>query len=588
MNRSFRFILTSNFFIIILASLSLSLIISYFIFKDFYISDTEENLTNQAVLVADIIEGSAPGSNSELLIEISKRIAQDTDTRVTVIGAENGNVLADSEFDYNKMEIHSNRPEIIKAFNEEAGSDIRFSNTAQINMLYVAVPFKTDFISGAVRLAKPLDEVEKVLFKILSVMLLTVLLTAIAAFSISAVVAKRLSRPLSDITEAVKDIAQGNFKRRIPRQSNQEFSVLSSAVNNMAEYLEQYLKQISEVKSQLEAVLDNTVNGIFMTDYSGRINYVNPVARALLFPDQEPLGRKHLEVISNYELIEIIDRLRKHPQTIKTKITLYSLGGKIIDINALTISTTSGKENDRVLIILNDITEIKHLEQVKKDFIANVTHELKTPIASISGFAETMLSEKVDTQEEFREFSQIIFNEAKRLTDLINALFELSKLESTIPQLQMQVIDLSLVIEETVNLIQKKPEVKDYRIELIKPSLPLLVATDPNSVVQIIINLLDNAVKFSEPENRIRITIEEEPHEIIVSVIDNGEGIPEKDLPRIFERFYRVDQARSRKTGGTGLGLAIVKHLIENLGGKVGVHSTPGQGSKFFFTLPRI
>lgn len=588
MNKSFRWRLTSNIFFIIVLFLALSLVISYFIFKDFYVSEIEENLTNQALLAADIIADSYQENDLDYFQQISNEIARDARVRVTVVDAAEGNVLADSGFDSSSMETHKNRPEIFKALKGETGTDIRFSNTAQIYMLYAAVPFKTDTISGVVRLAKPLNEIDNVLLRMLSLLLLTIVLTGIAAFSISAVIARRLSQPLAEITESVEDIAQGNFSRRITGQyDNNEFEGLSSAVNNMAEYLEQYLNQISEVKSQLEALLENTVNGILMVDYSGRINYVNPVAKALLFPDKEPLGRKHAEVISNYEMIEIIDRLRNNSQSIKTKITLYSLGAKIIDINALAISTVKGKQNDSILVVLNDITEITHLEQVRKDFIANVAHELKTPIASISGFAETMLSEKVDNKEEIREFSQIIYNEARRLTDLINDLFELSRIESDAEQIPKQVVDIGSVIAETVKLVKKKPGTDNYRINFAKPLEPVLVSTDYNSVVQIIINLLDNAVKYSEPEAEIDITLKEGPEEIIVSVTDKGEGIPEKDLNRIFERFYRVDQTRSRKTGGTGLGLSIVKHLTEQMGGSVGVESTPGTGSRFFFILPK-
>jgi two-component system phosphate regulon sensor histidine kinase PhoR len=587
MNKTFRWRLTRNFVVITVIFLTLSLVSSYFIFKDFYMKEIEGNITDQTILAADLLTGTYMQEDTAYLQRLSDKISSESGVRVTIVDSNNGNVLADSEFDSSFLEPHDARPEISKAIGGQIASDIRFSDTARINMLYVAVPFKNDTLSGVIRLAKPIDEIKKVLLKILSILLLTVVLTALAAFAVSAVAANRLSRPLSDISEAVKDIAQGNFKRRIYKQSDQEFEQLSAAVNNMAEYLERYLNEISEVKSQLEAVLDNTVNGILMLDYEGRIKYVNPAARELLFSHKDPIGKKHIEAISNYELLEIIDGIKNHSHSIKTNIILHSHGSRIIEINAQAISTTRGEQNDSILVVLNDITEIKHLEQVRKDFIANVTHELKTPIASISGFAETMLTEKVDTQEEFREFSQIIYNEAKRLTDLINELFELSRLESSKRLINLQPADINSIIEATVKLVEKKPEVKDYQIVFNKPGNPVWIKTDADSVVQIMINLLDNAVKYSEPESEIKITLDETPSEIVVSVIDKGEGISEKECSRIFERFYRTDKARSRKTGGTGLGLAIVKHLAENLGGRVGVNSKPGEGSSFFFSLPK-
>lgn len=588
MNKSFHRRLTTNFIVTIVLFLCLNLLISYFIFKDYYVSEIKENLTHQAYLAADIISSTYIEDDDNYLQQISNKIARDTGLRVTVIDAADGNVMADSGFDSHIMEPHKSRPEIFKALKGESGTDIRFSDTAGQYLLYAAIPFKTDTFSGVLRLAKPLKEIQNVLLKIMLLLLLTIVLTGIAAFIISSTIARRLALPLAEITESVEDIARGNFSRRITAQfKDHEFEGLSAAVNNMAEYIEDYLHLTTEVKSQLEALLENTVNGILMVDLSGRIKYVNPVAKELLFADKDPLGRKHADVINNYELIEIIDRLRNKADLIKTKIKLYCLGEKIIDVNALMISTAKGKQNDSILVVLNDITGITHLEQVRKDFVANVTHELKTPLASISGFAETMLSGKVDDKEEFREFSQIIYNETQRLTALINDLFELSRIENAVEQVSRQEVDIGAVIEDTVKLILKKPEAADHRIHFVRPSQPVVILTEHNSIVQIMINLLDNAVKFSDPKEDIRIVLEEKPEEIIVSVIDKGEGIPEKEQGRVFERFYRVDQARSRKTGGTGLGLSIVKHLAERLGGRAGVESKPGEGSRFYFSIPR-
>jgi len=298
------------------------------------------------------------------------------------------------------------------------------------------------------------------------------------------------------------------------------------------------------------------------------------------------MGRKYIEIISTYEILAMIDEVKSSRESVKRNIVLHTLGARIIEVNVVSITKVNLNKQD-ILLVLNDITELKRLEQVRKDFVANVSHELKTPVASISGFAETLLAEGGRNLDNVVEFTQIIYSEAQRLARLINDLLELSKLEAEESCLNMQIIDINQLVYENVERMVKVARLRNIEIKYDQPSKSIELISDVDSINQILSNLLDNAIKYSMDEGRIEVKLEELNDQVKVSVSDCGIGIPKKEISRIFERFYRVDKARSRKTGGTGLGLSIVKHLVENLKGHVSVESIEGQGSTFSVTLPK-
>lgn len=554
--------------------------------KNFYMSNVENNLAYEASLVSHMINvGPKTAAGDASFQKIAALAAQDTDARVTIVD-NNGIVLADSQFDPAAMDNHKSRPEIYQALHGQRGVSIRLSDTARVNMLYVAIPFQDSSASGAVRLAKPLDQIHTLYNHILMLILYTVLGIGSGALVLSLLLARRFATPLKDVTRAVEQIAQGNFNQKVTVQVDDELGSLVHSFNDMAERLQNNMEEISQVNNRLEAVLENTVNALFLVDNEGRLSWINTNAIHLLSIDSKQIGKKLVEVLNNYSLLDLVDTVLKERRPRRQEIVLRTAQGeKMLEVNLVPVLTPERIYQPDVLVVLNDISELKRLQQVRQDFVANVSHELKTPVATISGFAETLVADGKDNPDTVREFSQIIYDEAQRLSKMIAAMLELSRLESGHQELNQENFKLVDLINSAVTIVRKRVPSSAISVEADLELGDLTVLADREMIVQAVINLLENALNHSPEGSPVLVKLEKLRDEVRVSVIDQGEGIPEKDQSRIFERFYRVDKARSRKTGGTGLGLAIVKHLIENNGGKVGVISTPGHGSTFFFTL---
>lgn len=583
---SFRKRLTGTYLLVIGIFLVLIGLLMAFGFRAYYFDDLKKSLKYEGRLIGEsaaTYDGTV--YNTEYFQSLARRAGSDSDTRVTILD-DKGKVLGDSKFSPDSMGSLSNRPEILKALHGQVGIKTRFSDTEQTKMLYVAVPFSGTKIDGVVRLGRPLTVVEAAYRRILYIFLLAMSIGGVVTALISLRLAGRFSRPLSNITDAVEDMAAGNLKRRITWDMDDELGSLANAVNGMASKLDANIQEISTVKNRLEMVLDNTVNGITMVAADGRITYANPVAMRVLGSDKRIIGRKHFEVVGNNDLLNIIDQVRKDGCPYRGQLTLHNLGGTIVEVHAVPISETEGFVPAGVLLVLNDITELKRLEQVRKDFIANVSHELKTPVANIAGFADTLLAEQSEN-ENVHELSSIIYEESQRLKRLIDSLLKLSNLETGTPELNLVEVDARDLVNEVVKVALKRNVKRGLEIETVLPAKPVIIKADRDSVVQVLINLLKNAIAYNTDNKPIKVVLDDNQDGIKISVQDQGEGIPESDISRIFERFYRVDKTRSRKTGGTGLGLSIVKHLVENHGGEVGVSSQVGEGSTFYFTIPR-
>jgi len=463
---------------------------------------------------------------------------------------------------------------------------LRYSNTKKINMLYVAVPFSYQTNNGVVRLAMPLSDLAAVNRKILLIMLLALLVSAVLSALLSIFMARRISGPLDEITAAVKDISGGNLKHRISCHSDDELGYLAGAFNDMSENIEQGIIELNEIKNRFEVLLENTVNGIIMIDTRGIITYINPAALSLLDIKEDVTGRSETEVIGNYELLEIIGQVKAFMQPVSKPIVLHQSGGKTIEANIVPI-TGGESTNQGVLAVLNDISELKKIDQIRKDFVANVSHELKTPLASISGFAETLMNENGENIETVNEFSRIIYEEAQRLKTMINSLLELSRLEADKSEVKFRPTDIDTVLKSALHLMQHQQLSQSIKLEYIPAAGKPVIESNADLIIQVVSNLLDNAIKYSPEGSTVKLQLEELEANVRINVIDTGIGIPEQEKQRIFERFYRVDKARSRKTGGSGLGLAIAKHLLEKLSGSITVVSTPGEGSTFSVYLPK-
>jgi len=508
-------------------------------------------------------------------------------SRITIID-KGGKVLADSERssqDTLKMENHSSRPEINSALaGGKIGIDTRFSHTLGIDMLYIALPIKDNNQPlGVLRLALPLRDVQKTLSTIRKIVFLGLLLALGFAFVLGYIVTTRITKPVNRIIQASRRFSEGDFTHRIISHSRDEIGELSLTLNKMAQDLEDKIKEIRQQNQELSAIFNSMIEGIIVVDKTSRIVSVNPAIEKIFgILNADAQGKTFLEAIRNNEISEIMNNVLTQGKSLSVEVTLVLPGHRIFEVNAVAIF-----ENDSVngcLVVIHDITEIRRLETIRRDFVANVSHELKTPLTSIKGFVETLLEGALDDKENNRNFLKIIQNHAERLNSLVNDLLSLSYLESKNISFEINDVKLSRVADEVI--LGFGSQLRKKRIEIVNGLAPdILVKADEEKIKQVFTNLIDNALKFNREKGTVKIYSEELDGKIRVIVEDSGIGIPEKDIPRIFERFYRVDKARSRELGGTGLGLSIVKHIVELHGGVVGVESSEGSGSRFFFTL---
>ncbi len=378
--------------------------------------------------------------------------------------------------------------------------------------------------------------------------------------------------------------AEGDFSRRIVCTSQDEIGQLASTLNKMAQDIETKIGEVGEHNQQLGAIFSSMIEGIIVVDKSGRIASINPTIEKIFDIKRKDVEGKHfLEAVRNHEISGIIEEVLHAGSGVSSEISLVLPVQKIFQVNAVPIF--DNKNISGCLVVIHDITEIRRLETVRSDFIANVSHELKTPLTSIKGFVETLLDGALDEKENSHEFLKIVYDHAERLNNLVNDLLSLSYLESKDIILKKSVFNLRQQVEEVILGFGSQLKKKNIKIS---DEIPhnISISADKNRIVQVLTNFIDNAIKFNREKGTIRILNEDAGAKMKILIEDSGVGIPEKDIPRIFERFYRVDKARSRELGGTGLGLSIVKHIVELHGGEVGVQSSEGLGSKFWFTLP--
>lgn len=549
----------------------------------------ESSLKAQAYLVENQVtearhRGESPAEVSGLVRALGKRAL----CRITVIDVD-GKVLADSEEpaeEISRMDNHIGRPEVRAALSGMVGVNIRRSPTLRIDMLYVAVPAGGTLQgAGVVRLAIPLESVEKTLREVRKIILLGLIFAVAVAVLIGSILASRTIEPIDRMIHISRMFSEGDFGRRIIQAPADEIGELAGTLNKMAQDIEDKIKEVRSQNQRLEAIFNSMVEGVLVVDRSERIVSANPAIEKIFGIRRDGArGLLLLEAIRNNDIASLIgDALRKARQ-VSDEIEIVYPVRRIFQINATPMMDKDGVSG--CLAVIHDITEIRRLETVRSDFVANVSHELKTPLTSIKGFVETLLEGAIDDRQNGPAFLKIIQDHTDRLDRLVNDLLALSHLESREMALKRETFGLRKLSAEIMMGFQS--QIRKKAIEICD-ELPaeLTVTADRGRVGQVLTNLIDNAIKFNRDGGRIRISCVDSGGAVKVTVEDSGCGIPARELGRIFERFYRVDKARSRDLGGTGLGLSIVKHIVELHGGSVGVDSVEGAGSKFWFTLPK-
>jgi two-component system phosphate regulon sensor histidine kinase PhoR len=401
------------------------------------------------------------------------------------------------------------------------------------------------------------------------------------------VVATRLNRRLSHVTAVAEAIRSGQTPPVETDSGTGEFSRLSQALDAMAVRIDREVKNLSEERTQLAAILSALVEGVVAVDHEGRVLFLNPAAEKLFaVTSAEIQGRPVLEVLRHNALQTVVQDTLQGRNPISQEITIHSPQERVLSVQAYPVSYGEGRTG--ALTALHDITELRKLERVRQEFVANVSHELKTPLTSIKGYVETLLEGALEDPAHNREFLKIIEEHAKNLTLLIDDVLDLSAIEAKRMDYRFEPVSLAEVTERILKGLAPMAKTKGVRIEnQLTDRLPK-VRADKDKLAQILMNLIDNAIKFNKANGRVDISARTANGNLEVSVKDTGVGIAPEDLPRVFERFYRADKAHSHEVAGTGLGLAIVKHLVEAHQGTVTAESQPGQGSTFSFTLPRV
>jgi len=394
-----------------------------------------------------------------------------------------------------------------------------------------------------------------------------------------------ISRPLTEMSLIAKAMAQGDFSKKAYTRSQDEIGDLARALNTMSEDIRGKIESINSGKTKLDLVLSSMFEGVIVTDAHENIIIMNPSLRKLFLIDVNPEGKRPLEVIRNNAVDDMIGKIVKEKQQLATEEIVINIPEeKILKVNGVPIMSNNRLEG--VILVFHDITELRHLEKIRQDFVANVSHELRTPVSSIKGYAETLLDGALEDKANAKEFVNIIYQDSNRLVSLINDLLDLSKIESGKLKMSFASLDPVLLIKKGVTVINNQAQAKSISLKInIPQDLPKIKA-DETRFAQVMINLLDNAIKYSSEGAAVIISAKAADGVLQIDISDSGMGISEEDLPRIFERFYRVDKARSRELGGTGLGLSIVKHIVSVHGGQVWVKSELGRGSTFSFTIP--
>jgi two-component system phosphate regulon sensor histidine kinase PhoR len=591
----FRMKMTLLFMLFVGLSVLAAGLLSGYLYRQNHHASIREAMIRELKLIdamTDWPREQDPRTLSFVLHQRAEAFKQAAGMRVTYI-LPDGTVAGESDREESSMDNHLGREEIRKALAEGIGSSIRKSETLNEDMMYTALAVEEEGqLRGFIRLSMSLSEVGAGLQRLWMGLGFSLLLLFALAAIVSYRAARSVTRPLEKMTSAAQRISNMDYDVRVPEDRKDEIGALARALNRMADDLRRQLELIRRNGERLQDVLDNMPSGVVMIDKDGRITLYNRKAEELLGgSSRERVGRHFTEIREHYELAVLIregleTRAQKHKE-----LHVFVPQERLLDIGMIPMTLT-GDEEPGLLFVLQDVTAIRRLENMRSEFVANVSHELKTPVAAVKGFAETLLSGALEDRETTRSFLTIIHDESERLNRLIGDILELSKIESRRSPLQFSSVDFEALLGRLYELFAPAAARKGITLDL-QSEPGLFLEADEDRLGQILINLLQNGLNYTPEGGKVKVraeTFEAEGGEerVRITVSDTGIGIPKKDLPRIFERFYRVDKARSRSSGGTGLGLSIVKHLVDMHGGTIRVESTVGVGSHFIIELPLL
>ncbi len=561
------------------------------IFREFHIDSIREGVLHRAAILQPVLleKINTPG-----FLKFCDRTAAASGARLTVIDAK-GKVLYDSSSDYAHMPNHEERPELKNALDERKPAvSMRYSSTLMKDMLYVAEPLIDDAGNavGAFRLSLPLAAVDTSIGALKLKLFGFALVLALAAMGIGLLISRRLSRPLEEVRRSVVRMADGDLDRHLSETGSiEEINALAASVNSLAVQLKLRITDITSRKNELSTILASMSEGVIAVDPDLRMIIVNRSALEILNLKMDSIeGRTLYEVLRNHKMQTFVENLLAGHAPAEDEIEWDAEEKRRLVLRGSIMTDPDSDLPSGAVVVIRDVTRMRKLEEMRRDFVANVSHEIKTPVTAIKTAVETLSAEEDSFPPPLRKFLEIIGRHADRLSALVSDVLSLSALESN-PSEQGMLFNfrkenLADILKTAIELCASRAENAGVKLLLDCPE-DLTVNADSSLLEQAVVNLVDNAVKYSPSGETVRITGAETAARILIAVEDLGCGIPEREHKRIFERFYRVDKARSRKLGGTGLGLSIVKHIAFAHNGNVRLESAPGTGSTFIIELPR-
>lgn len=590
-NRKLIWILYPSFLLVVLISLiSVTGYTSSFI-RQFFLEQKRNSLEVEARLLEDQLKPLILAEDNAKVDALCKSFLDDVKTRITVIMPD-GQVVGDTLENPRYMDNHANRPEIKAALQGRIGHSMRFSGTLQQEMMYLARPVHEDGrIKGVIRTSLAVTEIEEELSHIQRDRIIWGIVTAAIVSIICLIIARRIVTPIEEMKNGAQRFAGGDLSYRLHLPDIEEFTSLAQSMNDMAADLENRIFTIINQRNEYEAVLSSMIEGVVAVDAEEKVLNVNQAAAKMLNINPATFRQQTVqEIIRNARIQAYISDTLINGKINVDDVTLVQKEKDVI-LNFRSMPLYDANEKQLgALIVVNDVTMLRLLENMRRDFVANVSHELKTPLTAIKGFVETMVHGSMENDpDEAGRFLNIIMKHVNRLNTIIEDLLSLARIEKLSDDetaIILQPHDIRRVVESAVQAVHVMAEKKEVDIEIV-PENGLMLDFDFPLIEQALINLLENAIKYSNERSRVRVDFGETDGHVSIRVIDDGPGIQQKHLPRIFERFYRVDKARSRDLGGTGLGLAIVKHISQLHSGRVTVDSTPGKGSTFTISIPR-
>lgn len=568
--------------LIIAVLLGLGLLLGQ-LFKSFYLNTFNQRLEKETQLVTLLVEEEQ--TISPVLQERLQDISETLVARINITDLE-GSILFDSNRDAHSNDSHE---ALLQGIIQKNKHKERIYFEQNEEMFYYGTSLtRAGQKVGFVVLSTPVESLHRVNQQIWGLLITSLGAALVVILLLGVRITAQFTRPIESATKVAMELAKGNYKARTYEEQINETGMLNQTINVLARNLQEMTKAEEMQQDRLRTLIENMGSGLILIDGKGYVNLINRAYKETFHVDpSNHLYRLYYEALEHKEVVEVVEEIFMTEVKVRKQLVLpLKIERKHFEVYGAPIIGLND-EWKGIVLVFHDITELKKLEQMRKDFVANVSHELKTPITSIKGFSETLLDGAMNDKDTLKYFLSIILNESDRLQSLVEDLLDLSKIEKQGYKLNLSYVNIHELLEEILIILEVKAKEKDIHLEFQKASKDLYVFADNSRVKQIFINLINNALAYTQAGDTVKISVEDANEEVEIKVADTGIGMDEEELPRIFERFYRIDKARSRNSGGTGLGLAIVKHLVEAHHGHIAVNSKVNKGTTFIVKLSK-